>query len=152
MNDNILSTSADLLDILRMDALMQVPTLDAPPEVVAASEVASETVSTPETVSTHTADHTVSPVETPESLATPVVSPDDESADEVEVNMDDYMARFEKIQTRSESEKQLISKLLEHKHAGGPLMSMVIDVVISLHAQNEELYSLLVDMNNLFGK
>lgn len=143
MNDNILSTSTDLLDVLRMDALLQVPSLDAPSEAAAVSD----------TVSTPAADHTVSPVETPATTTTTVAAPDDESAvDEVDVNMDDYMARFEKIQTRSESEKQLISKLLEHKHAGGPLMSMVIDVVISLHAQNEELYSLLVDMNNLFGK
>ena len=71
--------------------------------------------------------------------------------EESEVNMDEYMARFEKIQSRNETGKQLLAQLLKIKHASGPLVGIVIDCVELLQAQNDEMYSLLVDMNNLFG-
>lgn len=78
-----------------------------------------------------------------------VAAPADE---EPEVNMDEYMERFEKIQQQNEQHRSSLAQLNKLKHAAGPLLGAVIDCLSTLQSQNEEMYNLLVDMNNLFGK
>jgi hypothetical protein len=140
MNDNIMSNPEDLLDIIRdMDAIAIAPAAPLP-----------------------TPAPTTAPLPTPASASVPATAPviadalptsaDALPEDAVDVDMDEYMARFEKIQSQSEHGKQMIDQLMKVKHSAGPLVGMLIDCIHNLSSQNEEMYSLLVDMNNLFGK
>ncbi len=114
MNDNILSKSTDLLDILKMDA-----------ELIAPGATIAEGVDA-------------------------IVNTNEDSVSEVD--MDEYMKRFEKIQQRNENAKQIIAKLLTFKANSGPSVGAVIDFIVEIHAQNEDMCALLIEMNNLFGK
>jgi hypothetical protein len=75
----------------------------------------------------------------------------DAEDDAEEVNMDEYMSRFEKIQLQNEIGKQLISAITSGQHDQARVKAL-IDYVVHSQEQNEEMYNLLVDMNNLFGK
>jgi hypothetical protein len=141
MNDNILPLKEDLISVIKnMDGSL-VPSVGV--SVDGLSTVSGGAVSSVSTSSVNL----VSSADMVSGVAVGVAS---ELSDDV--NMDEYMDRFEKIQSQVEIVKNAVDLVRKIQPSAGRLESMLIDCIIGLQQQNEEMYNLLVDMNNLFGK
>lgn len=74
-------------------------------------------------------------------------TPEGESEDD----MDEYIARFDRIQTLNDIGNSIIGELNSSEHDQARVEALCKYVV---HLQNQctEMYTLLVEMNNIFGK
>lgn len=134
MTDNIQLDQSALFNIIKgMDT--------SQPNDTTVGQSATQVQETQSVVTNATVDTTM--------VDTSVVTPNEDDTEEV--NMDEYMARFEKIQMQNEVSKQLVAAIKSGQHDQARVKAMV-EYVIHSQAQNEEMYNLLVDMNNLFGK
>ena len=139
MSDNIQSDQIALFSIIdSMDI--------NPPSVDTTSDTTVVAVGAPVDTATAPVDTATAPVDT---TPTATADPADEPSDEV--NMDEYMARFEKIQSQNEVNKQLLAAIMSSPHDQARVKAL-IEYVVHSQSHTEEIYNLLVDMNNLFGK
>lgn len=88
------------------------------------------------------------------SSATLTVQAPENNTEKVEDNdedMDEYLARFDKIQAQNDAGNAIISelKLAAHDQAR---VETLCKYVVHLQQQCDEMYSLLINMNNIFGK
>jgi len=144
MSDNIQSDQIALFSIIdSMDI--------NPPSVDTTSDTTVVAVGAPVDTATAPVDTATIPVDTTPTATTPTATADPADEPSDEVNMDEYMARFEKIQSQNEVNKQLLAAIMSSPHDQARVKAL-IEYVVHSQSHTEEIYNLLVDMNNLFGK
>ena len=148
MSDNIQSDQTALFGII--DSMDINPAVDTSFDEVPTP--ASMTANTVATVVPN-ADGVTAVIPTEDAGATTTVfDTADIAADHADdVNMEEYMARFEKIQSQNEVNKRLLAAIMSSPHDQARVKAL-IEYVVHSQSQTEEIYNLLVDMNNLFGK
>lgn len=93
---------------------------------------------------TLTVDGTGSIADSSTGLVEDGTEPDD-------VDMDAYIARFGNIEAQHEEGNRLLANALNGQHDQARIKALV-EYAVHSQRQIEEMYNLLVDMNNIFGK